>query len=145
MKTSQKHLKKWAILLVTPLLFASFSVGPQKPKKSFDQDRLNMPSNFEYGTTVPREYLMSRKKIRASLGEEFAFDGIKFTVVSYKFIFVPKNGNAVMIKANSERITQSMKSKIKSSKKGDMVLVENIRAEGPNGIVNLAPLVFRIM
>lgn len=145
MKTTQKLVGICLAFFLGSILFSSYIFVPKTPSVLQEKKQSINPGAIQLGTAVPKQYLLSRKKIRASLGEDFAFDGIKFTVTSYRFVLVPKHGDAITINSKNEWITESMKNQIRKARKGDMVVVEQIRAKGPNGIVSLAPVIYTIM
>lgn len=60
--------------------------------------------------------------------EDFAFEGLKFTVSKYKLIYVPKKGNAQPFDASSAALTQQMKSALASPGKGDIIMIYDIDA-----------------
>jgi gliding motility-associated protein GldM len=62
---------------------------------------------------------------------DFAFEGLKYTVKKYKFIYVPKKGNAQFFEASSPALTQQMKQAIGAPGKGDILLITDIYASFP--------------
>jgi gliding motility-associated protein GldM len=87
----------------------------------------------ESGRPCPKEALISQNSMVASMGEGFAFEGIKFTVTRYQFIFVPRKMDAVLLQGNGAAITPQMKAALQSAKKGDKLIVDKIYAKGPDG------------
>jgi len=65
-------------------------------------------------------------RIYGSLGESFAYEGIKYTVT---------------IKGRGSNLSGRAKSLIRRMKSGDRVLLDRIKAKGPDGIRNLAPVI----
>jgi gliding motility-associated protein GldM len=62
---------------------------------------------------------------------DFAFEGLRYTVKKYKFVYVPKKGNAQFYEATSPALSQQMKQAIGSPAKGDLILITDIYASFP--------------
>lgn len=71
--------------------------------------------------------------IIARLGESFVFEGVKYKVDSYKFIYQPRRGNAKMDEGRGPRLTRRMKGMLSNPQKGDMIIITNIDVIGPDG------------
>lgn len=75
--------------------------------------------------------------IVASMGEGFAFEGVKYVVSEFRLTYVPKRGNFKDAKANGPRLTSEMKQMLSDPKPGDKIIVDNISAKGPDGVKRL--------
>lgn len=60
--------------------------------------------------------------------DDFAFEGLKFTVSKYKLVYVPKRGNAQLFSANSPALTPDIKAALASPGKGDIIMIYDIDA-----------------
>jgi|GEM_PF-5219015 len=138
-KTRKKRI---ATAVIAVMGFGLMSFNIQGDEKN---EVLQIDSKVVYGKPIPKDVLMAKTKIRASLGEEFAFDGISYTVVSYTFLYSPRRGDPIQVKSNRAELSKRMKSIIRDSRKGDMIIIDKIRAKGPNGVERLAPLIYRII
>jgi hypothetical protein len=58
--------------------------------------------------------------------DDFAFEGLKFTVKKFKLIYVPKKGNAQPFEANSAALTPDMKLTLSKAVKGSIIMVYDI-------------------
>jgi gliding motility-associated protein GldM len=96
------------------------------------------------GLPTPKQAMLAQASLRASMGQGFAFDGVKYRVVSYQFIFAPKRGEARVVRASNAMITGAMKGIIRKARKGDRILVDKIRATGPGGTRTLLPIMIEI-
>lgn len=80
-------------------------------------------------------------RIYGSLGEGFAFEGVKYNVVSYVFLFVPKRGEPRTVAGNGPNLSPAALQMIQGLKSGDRILLDQIRATGPDGTRNLNPVI----
>ncbi|MFN4083160.1 MAG: gliding motility protein GldM [Bacteroidia bacterium] len=80
--------------------------------------------------------LKSSQFVFAAL-KDFPFEGIKYTPVSYKIIYVPKRGDANVFSGRDQTITPEIKAAFNNAKSGDRVILTDIRAQGPVGLVPL--------
>ncbi len=77
-------------------------------------------------------------ELRASPGpvaqlKDFYFQGVKFAVTSYDFIFIAKRQDP-FIKANSGMAwSADILAKLQIAKPGDQIIIRNIKAKGPDG------------
>lgn len=99
---------------------------------------------LESGRPSPREALMAQSAVMADMGAGFAFEGINYNVTSYQFIFAPRREDAILIQGNGPIITGQMKSTLNRARKGDRLIIDKIRAKGPDGERNLLPIMIEI-
>jgi len=97
------------------------------------------------GTPSPKPALMAQSSVIASMGEGFVLDGISYSVQSFQFVLAPRRGEAFITKGNGPRITGAMKGAIKRAKRGDRIIVDQIRANGPGGRVTLQPIMIELI
>lgn len=73
-----------------------------------------------------------------SMLKDFAFEGIKYDVKGFTIIYQPRVGNAVFETVSNTNIVPSrIRGFLQNVKSGDKVLVVSIKAQGPQGMVNL--------
>ncbi len=73
------------------------------------------------------------RAITARMPESFLFEGIDYQVVSYKFVYQPKNGNAKFESVNGPRLNSRVQNLLSNPSPGDQILVTNIDVKGPDG------------
>ncbi|MCB9252820.1 MAG: gliding motility protein GldM [Flavobacteriales bacterium] len=94
--------------------------------------------------SYPAAALLGQRAITAVL-PNFVFEGVKFTVREYACAYVPRRGNAQFFRGSGAVISNELKGAIQSAKGGDKVLVDDISAIGPGGVVKrLSPIVITI-
>jgi len=95
--------------------------------------------------SYPAAALLGQNSITATL-PNFVFEGVKFNVTKYACAYVPRRGNAEFFSGTGAAITGQLKGAISKAKRGDKVLVDEIMAIGPKGIVKkLNPIVITII
>jgi gliding motility-associated protein GldM len=67
--------------------------------------------------------------------KDFAFEGIKYDVKSFKIIYQPKSGPAQFEAVNGNIVPQRMRGFLQGVKSGEKVYVLDIKAQGPQGLV----------
>lgn len=73
-----------------------------------------------------------------SMLKDFAFEGIKYDVKGFTIIYQPRVGNAVFeTVSNSNIVPSRIRGMLQNVRSGDKVLVVSIKAQGPQGMVNL--------
>jgi gliding motility-associated protein GldM len=100
--------------------------------------------SIESGRPSPKEALMAQSAIIADMGAGFAFEGINYNVTAFQFIYVPRRDDAVLINGSGPMITGQMKSALSRAKRGDRVIIDKIRARGPDGDRSLLPIMIEI-
>ena len=94
--------------------------------------------------THPAAALLGQRYITAVL-PNFVFENVKFNVVKYACMYVPRRGNAQIFAGSGPVINDQLKRAIQTAKTGDKVLVDEIMATGPGGISKrLTPIVITI-
>lgn len=79
-----------------------------------------------------------------TLGAGFAFDGVKYTIKGYNFVYAPKKGDAIPLTAVGSALTPQMKGITSRAKTGDRIIIDNVVATGPDGTRNLNPIVISV-
>ncbi len=80
-----------------------------------------------------------------TLLKDFAFEGINYTVKGFTIVFQPKTGPAIFESVSGNGIIPSrMRGYLQNVRTGDKVLVVNIKAEGPQGMVQIPSSVVAI-
>ncbi len=67
--------------------------------------------------------------------KDFAFEGVKFTPISWNLVYAPKNGGARVEQGSGEQLTGGAKSILMNARPGDRIILMNIKAKGPAGPV----------
>lgn len=99
----------------------------------------------ESGTSMARSAVAIHRSVRASMGAEFAFEGLKYRVTGYRFVLAPRKGEAYMKSQSGSSIPSAFSDRIRKAKKGDRILVDKIRAVGPDGKQrNLKPILIEL-
>jgi gliding motility-associated protein GldM len=85
------------------------------------------------GGRISKTELGMQTGLRVEL-EDFLFDGIRYTPVGYKFQ-VQRGGDAMTpLTATSGPFTSEMKAQIEKLRRGDKVIISEIRAKGIDGV-----------
>jgi gliding motility-associated protein GldM len=71
--------------------------------------------------------------------DDFAFEGLKYTVKKYKLFYVPKKGNAQPFEATSGALTSQMKQALAAPGKGDVILITEVWVNFPGSSDQLLP------
>lgn len=82
--------------------------------------------------------------VYGTLGEGFAYEGVKYTIKSYLFVYSPKRGDAVLVPGAGTALPPQAKSILSRARSGDRIIIDNIEATGPDGKRNLSPLVITV-
>ncbi|MFT5725697.1 MAG: gliding motility-associated protein GldM [Bacteroidia bacterium] len=99
----------------------------------------------ESGTSMARAAVAIHRTVRASMGVEFAFEGLKYRVTGYRFVLAPRKGEAFMASRKGASIPGGFSDKIRKAKRGDRILIDKIRAVGPDGKQrNLKPILIEL-
>lgn len=100
---------------------------------------------IEMSGNIPAAQLKSQTVVRAPL-KNFAFEGVNYIPYEFTFILQPKmGGNPVYEVARNQMLTPLMIGALSRAKKGDKVLILNIKVKGPDGVRQLpSPLAFDV-
>ncbi|HCS21192.1 MAG TPA: hypothetical protein DIW47_11645 [Bacteroidetes bacterium] len=79
--------------------------------------------------------------VYGTLGEGFAYEGVKYSINSYLIVYSPRRGDAVMINGQGTALPPQAKSIMSRMKSGDRIIIDNIQATGPDGKRALMPVV----
>lgn len=85
------------------------------------------------GTIRPQE-VTTTSFITCGLGQEFAFEGMNYTVTKFNLTYIPKKGDAGFFQGAGNSLNGQMKGALAKARKGDMITVYNIEAMGPGKI-----------
>ncbi len=99
----------------------------------------------ESGSAIPKQAAAIHRSIKADMGEGFVLDGITFRVTGCRFVLAPRKGEAIMQNGNGASIPPSFIARVKQARPGDRILVDKIRAVGPDGKQrNLTPIMIEL-
>lgn len=97
------------------------------------------------GQTITRTELKLASFVSARL-ENFVFEGIRYKVSEYNFLFYPKRGEVMSKKVRGSRVPSDIKSALNGARKGDQIIITGIRASAPGlGKVALKPIVLDVI
>jgi len=82
--------------------------------------------------------------VYGTLGEGFAYEGVKYRINSYLFVYSPRRGDAVIVQGQGTALPPQAKSIVSRARSGDRIIIDNIQASGPDGKRNLSPLVITV-
>jgi len=99
---------------------------------------------YESGRVVPKNALMAVGALNVGMGPEFAFEGLKFRITGFQFIYVPRRGDAAAFSTNGPRLSGPMRGSIQKAKRGDKIIIDKIRVTGPGGNRTLQPVIIDI-
>jgi hypothetical protein len=92
----------------------------------------------KFAGKTPADGVVRKAELTAALGviadlEDFVFD-LKYPIKSFD-ITVIKGSNVKTLESSSNRLTGDQKELLSSVRRNDIVIVENIRAQAPDGTV----------
>ncbi|MDQ3072054.1 MAG: gliding motility protein GldM, partial [Bacteroidota bacterium] len=89
-------------------------------------------------SSITRGELSTVSFITATLGISFAFEGLNYTVTSYGIALSPKTsaGGATLYQetVSGNRLPGNVKAKLSSARPGDMILLYDVKAKGPESV-----------
>ncbi|RYG21977.1 MAG: gliding motility protein GldM [Chitinophagaceae bacterium] len=86
------------------------------------------------GGAISRGELVTVSQINAGLGEGFAYEGLKYNVLSYTFAISPKaGGNAYFEQVSGNKVSGTMRGKLQNARPGDLIVIANVEVMGPVG------------
>jgi len=81
--------------------------------------------------------VQNAQAVIASMGQGFAFEGVKYRVSNFRLTYVPRRGNFKEARAQGPRLTDEMKRILSGPKSGDKIIIDDISAKGPDGVKRL--------
>lgn len=101
--------------------------------------------NNKTGGTISGAELKVVRKVNATLSN-FVFEGVKYRVTSYDYIYTPKRGNLIRASNKGPNIPGQLKGAFTNAKRGDMLIISGVKASAKGvGEVNLpGALIFEI-
>jgi antitoxin component YwqK of YwqJK toxin-antitoxin module len=112
----------------------------KKQNQSFEFRKKSLPKpECMFGTlesgNYPAAAMLAQNSIRAVM-PNFVFEGISFTILSYQWTYLGNSiFNSCFEKQNGATISYKLKEIIKESNNGDAILIDDIVAVGPGGIL----------
>jgi gliding motility-associated protein GldM len=124
--------------------------GSTKSMGSQNFRTLKVPSptaslNGNQGPNMSTGALQAVKVVSVTL-ENFVFEGIRYKVVGFDYIYRPARGNLIKGTENSQNIPNQLRAAFSNAKRGDLLIISGIYASAPGlGKVPLAgSLVFNV-
>lgn len=85
--------------------------------------------NNKTGGTISRAELPTVRKIYATMDEEFLFEGVRYKVSKYDYIYSPTRGNPARGSSTSDAIPNDLKTKFDAARVGDVLTIYQIYAK----------------
>lgn len=103
-----------------------------------------MLGTLQSGSTATVGNIRAQRSVFASLGQSFAFEGVKYNVLGYDVIIAPKRGQSIQITNRGGAVSGGVSSAFSRLKSGDQIVIVNIKAKGPDGTKDLLPIVITV-
>ncbi|MCB0737444.1 MAG: hypothetical protein KDC92_08015 [Bacteroidetes bacterium] len=109
--------------------------GEVLPKGSQVFRTMKVPSpyanlNNKTGGSISAAELKVVRTVNATL-DNFVFEGIRYTVTGYDFIYSPKRGTLLRGKGQGAAIADQLKGAFANAKRGDQIIINGIQASAP--------------
>lgn len=91
--------------------------------------------------TYPKALIMAQSYVNATL-EDFYFNGVRYTIRSYKGALLPRSG-VVDEKDVTGNSAAGLRNLISKAKSGDNLIIVDAVADGPSGEVRLDPIILK--
>lgn len=96
------------------------------------------------GGNINKQQILTMPVATAIL-EEFLFEGVTFTVVSFNFVIREKSGILTSLPQRGNRLDGAAVAKVQAASRGERIFIEEIRAQGPGGkIYNLPSVILKL-
>jgi gliding motility-associated protein GldM len=99
---------------------------------------------YENGAVVPAQALSAQSIIRADMGQGFVYEGLKYSVSSFTVYYLPKGKPVKQQNVNGSAMPGGIKGALGKAKRGDRVIIDNIKAQGPTGQIRLQPVTITV-
>jgi gliding motility-associated protein GldM len=87
---------------------------------------------------------ISAAPIVSAVLEEFLFEGVNFSVTSFNFVIREKSGILTSIPQRGNRLDGNALAKVQAASRGERIFIEEIRASGPSGPINLPSVILKL-
>jgi gliding motility-associated protein GldM len=92
------------------------------------------------GGVIPKAQVLASPVCQAVL-EEFLFPDVKYTVTGFNFVIKEKSGVLTSIPQRGTRLDGAAVSKVQAATRGERIFIEEIKAQGPGGVIVSLPSV----
>ncbi|MCB0734798.1 MAG: hypothetical protein H6608_11095 [Flavobacteriales bacterium] len=97
------------------------------------------------GIPVPKAALLAQMQVFASLGSGFVLEGVSYQISEYQFVLDLRQKDSVISKkVYGNMIDRQIKDMVQQCESGDRVIIDMIRAKGPDGIRSLSPIILEV-
>lgn len=96
------------------------------------------------GETASAGKIAAQSRVFASLGQSFAFEGVKYDVIGFEMIIAPKRGNSRTVTNRGGALNGGSQAALRGLRSGDRIVIVNIKAKGPDGTKDIAPIVITV-
>lgn len=100
--------------------------------------------NLASGDKVSTGVIRVQTRVNASLGESFAFEGVKYDVLGFEVIIVPKRGATQQFTNRGANLSGQIRQAFGGLRSGDQIIFTGIKAKGPDGTRDLPAIVLGI-
>lgn len=108
-------------------------MGEQKYRVRAVPDPLPQLGSIKASGAQPAGVVKSSQFVLAIL-ENFAYEGIKYTPVSFQLGYFPKVGSFKGMGGTGQALTPEMKATLNRVQPGDRIILANMKAQGPGGL-----------
>ena len=102
-------------------------------------------SGLKNGDRVPKQRLRTVTSVTATVGPDFPIEGLRYQVTRFQLITMPKKGDPVTLNISGHRLTNGMQGALRELDRGDRLMITGVRASGPNGNLQLEPIMIEII
>jgi gliding motility-associated protein GldM len=85
--------------------------------------------NNKTGGTISRAELQTVRSVLATMDEEFLFEGVRYRVTKFGYIYSPSRGNALKGNSNSQSVPSELKDRFSNARAGDVLNIYQIYAK----------------
>ncbi|MFY0672064.1 MAG: hypothetical protein JXQ87_01585 [Bacteroidia bacterium] len=85
--------------------------------------------NNKTGGQISKAELQSVGRVLATMDSEFLFDGVRYKITKYGFIYSPTRGNATTGTSSSQAIPSELKNRFNAARSGDVFSIYQIYAK----------------
>ena len=85
--------------------------------------------NNKTGSTISRAELATVNRVLATMDPEFVFDGVRYRITKYDYIYTSINGNPARGRSSSQNIPNDLKAKFNEARTGDVFTIYQLYAK----------------
>jgi len=108
-------------------------MGDQKYRVRAVPDPLPQLGSIKASGAYAAGVIKSSQFVLAIL-ENFAYEGVKYTPISFSLGYFPKKGQFQGLTASGQTLSPQMRSVLNQIQSGDKIMIANMKADGPGGL-----------